>query len=391
MKIGKVILWHLFQKYSIYNNIIEEYLMRVDEVFTEVNMKSEMWLKEENFNLFQQEISKNNSTIANYFKLRYQLKDKKLNFEAFKNHYEFKKIGEYFDIFTNKTGYANEKDMEAIYPLAVTENSTEVLLYSYLENYVDLNDIRVKDRNAALPPGFGQSLAAQHAHPQTQASAFNPQLAKTDPRAAIGSVPDLNFLMEQDSGISRDSEKLGNLRFQSRSGQAGADKKLKPRRGNAPDIIINATVAPADQDNALKLRYQDLSEKLREKEKQLQALKVPSYKHAPTDHSLSSDKDRDLLLLKQELDSLRRENMQLKGAAGGRAKTLDQDLLLQDTSSGKALRSNHEAFEYHSDPVNPVQASPGVISQFFQNHEFAAPGSTPLSRRKKSAGGPRRR
>jgi len=242
IKIGKVILWHLFQKYSIYNNITEEYLLRVDGVFTEVNMKSELWLRDENFNLFQQEISKNNATVANYFKLRQQLREKKIDFETFKTHYEFKKIGEYFDIFSKRTSLANEKDMEAIYPLAVTENSTEHLLYTYLENYVDLNDIRVKDRNSAQMPVYGQGPHNSNPYQHSQAAGFNLMAGPSERQATLGRVPDLNALLEQDSGISRETQKLGNLRFQARSAQTGQDKKLKSRRGNAPDIIINATV-----------------------------------------------------------------------------------------------------------------------------------------------------
>jgi len=125
----------------------------------------------------------------------------------------------------------------------------------------------------------------------------------------------------------------------------------------------------------LKLRYQDLSEKLKEKEKQIQSLKS-TYKQSPSEQSLQSDKDRELFQLKQELDALRRENQQLKAGSNSRNKIHDSDLHLQEHSSSKIVRAaNHDTYDYHGDPSSTTQTT-GVIGQFFQEQDFAAPGSS---------------
>lgn len=260
VKLGRSILYYIIQKYSIYNGIIEEYLAKIDELFVELSEKTDLVLQAKGIENFITEINRNNQSIAAYKLKRDELRSKKINFEKFKQCYEFKSIGECYDFTRKSRGFTSENEMQKILELNTNQNvenlffkyletlgelglHTETREVSYNQNYLapDNNIYSNNNQTHKQAPSTSQFESRMvESHSNTQFPLQSKNISSLPP---LSQVIDLEKIMQFDSQVDKTASNIGNYRFQSKVLGSTLEKKNKQHKtGNAPEIVLNATV-----------------------------------------------------------------------------------------------------------------------------------------------------
>lgn len=247
VKIVRIILDYVFNQYTIYNDVIEEYFRHVDTLLVEMELTSDIYELlsfSPKLDVVVAQIQRNNDFMKEYRRDRPSLQAKSIGLDKFKSHFVYKDIGDYFDFDSQRLQRPSEQDTEKVLKACNAHNKQqENLFFIYLDqagigqslqrrsdSSFPLNKIA---DNKAEKPDAGLPIIAN----ASQGQFSSPQHAG----ATLSQLGDLHSLLAMDANLPKEIENLAKSRFESRLG-SNIQKRTKVRTGAAPEIRIMAKV-----------------------------------------------------------------------------------------------------------------------------------------------------
>jgi hypothetical protein len=136
-KLGRILLQYVLSTYTIYNDVVEEYLLQVDDLFVGLSDSVyQMIANVKNFNNVIKGIQSNNEIVKIYKGFRPKLANRSSSLEEFKVPFSVNHLNDCYNPDTNMFEKISEMDRETVLTLynGLGRSDTNYpLLYQYLD------------------------------------------------------------------------------------------------------------------------------------------------------------------------------------------------------------------------------------------------------------------